>query len=285
MDFVPIACSLQNGKIEHRYLWGAAQDELLAMDDCWALRDHLNTVRKVVDAKGYVVSSLEYNAFGALVSATGEMPLFRYTGKLFDDDTALQWNVNRWYDSSVGRWISEDPIGFNGKDANLFRYVNNNATSNTDPLGLLTHKQIEDCCEKTNPGGASMGRMICCCHQPTTCNYAEDSVIEGAYPNVDFTPITLEIVRLCSGVHEAAHLDYYNDNGFNCEGEGTTAEHPMTERERHCSEATAYQAEADCLEDQLNCICYGDLTCETAVNAVLEDVRKRRDNEKENCEN
>jgi len=51
-----IACSINNGKIEHRTLWGAAQDELLAMDDCWALRDHLNTVRKVVDAKGCIVS-------------------------------------------------------------------------------------------------------------------------------------------------------------------------------------------------------------------------------------
>ena len=74
-----IACSINNGKIGHRYLWGAAQDELLAMDDCWALRDHLNTVRKIVDAKGCVVASLEYNAFGALVNATGDKPLFRYT--------------------------------------------------------------------------------------------------------------------------------------------------------------------------------------------------------------
>jgi YD repeat-containing protein len=47
-----IACSLKNGKVEHRYLWGATQDELLAMDDALALRDHLNTVRKVVDAGG-----------------------------------------------------------------------------------------------------------------------------------------------------------------------------------------------------------------------------------------
>jgi len=36
-----VACSLKNGKIEHRYLWGAVQDELLAMDDVWTLRDHL----------------------------------------------------------------------------------------------------------------------------------------------------------------------------------------------------------------------------------------------------
>ena len=132
-----IACSLKNGNIEHRYLWGAMQDELLAMDDAWALRDHLNTVRKVVNAKGCIISSLEYNAFGALVSATGEKPLFRYTGKMFDDVTALQWNINRWYDSKVGRWISEDPIGFKAKDMHLCRYAHNKPIYQNDPFGLV----------------------------------------------------------------------------------------------------------------------------------------------------
>jgi len=131
-----IACSLKNGRIAHRYLWGAVQDELLAMDDAWALRDHLNTVRKVVSMKGKVISHLDYNAFGKLVSSTGERPLFRYTGKLFDDATGLQWNINRWYDANVGRWCSEDPIGFMGRDANLSRYVANGAIYRIDPQGL-----------------------------------------------------------------------------------------------------------------------------------------------------
>ena len=132
-----VACSLKNGRIAHRYLWGAVQDELLAMDDNWTLRDHLNTVRKVVDMKGKVVSHLDYNAFGKLVSSTGDKPLFRYTGKMFDDAIDLQWNINRWYDAEVGRWISEDPIGFEGKDANLCRYVSNRSVSTSDPYGLL----------------------------------------------------------------------------------------------------------------------------------------------------
>jgi hypothetical protein len=36
-----------------------------------------------------------------------------------DEETRLQNNWNRWYDSRVGRWISEDPIGFWGTDVNL----------------------------------------------------------------------------------------------------------------------------------------------------------------------
>jgi hypothetical protein len=48
----------------------------------------------------------------------------------------LQNNLNRWYDSSTGRWISQDPIGFAGGDANLSRYVGNKSTMATDPNGL-----------------------------------------------------------------------------------------------------------------------------------------------------
>ena len=40
------------------------------------------------------------------------------------------------YDPSVGRFLSEDPIGFAGGDANLYRYVGNSPTNFTDPSGL-----------------------------------------------------------------------------------------------------------------------------------------------------
>jgi RHS repeat-associated protein len=62
--------------------------------------------------------------------------VFGYTGKLFDETTRLQNNLNRWYDSSTGRWISQDPIGFAAGDANLYRYVGNHPTYATDPSGL-----------------------------------------------------------------------------------------------------------------------------------------------------
>jgi RHS repeat-associated protein len=41
------------------------------------------------------------------------------------------------YDPSIGRFISEDPLGFEAGDPNLYRYVGNSPTNATDPLGLL----------------------------------------------------------------------------------------------------------------------------------------------------
>jgi hypothetical protein len=40
------------------------------------------------------------------------------------------------FDPTVGRWLEEDPIGFEGGDANLYRFVGNDPTNFTDPSGL-----------------------------------------------------------------------------------------------------------------------------------------------------
>lgn len=42
----------------------------------------------------------------------------------------------RYYHPALQRFISEDPIGFNGGDVNLYAYVANNPISRIDPLGL-----------------------------------------------------------------------------------------------------------------------------------------------------
>ena len=57
-------------------------------------------------------------------------------GEPFDTNTGLQNNDNRWYDASVGRWISPDPTGFTAGDTNEYRYVGNSPANATDPRGL-----------------------------------------------------------------------------------------------------------------------------------------------------
>lgn len=40
------------------------------------------------------------------------------------------------YDAATGRWLSKDPILFDGGDTNLFGYVNNDPVNFRDPSGL-----------------------------------------------------------------------------------------------------------------------------------------------------
>ncbi|MDR2438883.1 MAG: hypothetical protein LBE12_05895, partial [Planctomycetaceae bacterium] len=119
----------QHGKTNNYFLWGANQDELIAQNEYYSLCDHLGTVRDLIG--NGIAAHFEYNAFGQLPTKTGNTDCrFKYTGKMTDDITNLQWNINRWYDAKVGRWISEDPKEFKSDDANIIRYVKNSSLIN-----------------------------------------------------------------------------------------------------------------------------------------------------------
>jgi RHS repeat-associated protein len=132
--------------LTHRYLWGPNVDQLLADENVvdlfdaasnetlWALTDKQGSICDEVDSNGALALHQAFDAFG---NGNGQSGLtFGYTGRLYDSATGLQNNLNRWYSSTLGRWMSEDPIGFAAGDANLYRYVGNSATNYTDPIGL-----------------------------------------------------------------------------------------------------------------------------------------------------
>ncbi len=67
-----------------------------------------------------------------------------------DDDVGLSWYRARWYDPETGRFVSEDPIGFEAGDTNLNRYVSNSPVNGTDPSGLeeYSDKQLYEFAKK-----------------------------------------------------------------------------------------------------------------------------------------
>ncbi|MBK7707008.1 MAG: RHS repeat-associated core domain-containing protein [Acidobacteria bacterium] len=68
---------------------------------------------------------------------------FGKTCREFDDFTGLHYYRARWYDSNLGRFISEDPIGFAGGDVNLYGYVGNKPVSYSDPFGFDEYTMME----------------------------------------------------------------------------------------------------------------------------------------------
>ncbi len=95
--------------------------------------DHQGSTRALVNAAGNVVERQQYDAFG---NSTGSLlSRYGYTGRERDALTGLYYYRARWYDSQLGRFISEDPIGFAG-GVNWYAYVSNNPVNFIDPLGL-----------------------------------------------------------------------------------------------------------------------------------------------------
>ena len=94
------------------------------------------------DAAGFVVNSYEYDSYGRIeASIEGIANPFTYTGREQDPESGLYYYRARYYDPEIGRFLSEDPIGFTARDLNLYRYVGNNPVKFVDPDGLKVEVQ------------------------------------------------------------------------------------------------------------------------------------------------
>src|SRR5262249_49338338 len=61
---------------------------------------------------------------------------YTWTGRERDPETGLQYNRARYYDPFTARWMSQDPLGFDAGDSNLYRYVGNSEPYLVDPSGM-----------------------------------------------------------------------------------------------------------------------------------------------------
>jgi RHS repeat-associated protein len=99
------------------------------------LQDHQGSTAGLLDGDGNVVERAQYEAFGG--SSGGALTRYGYTGREHDAETGLIYYRARWYDPMQGRFISQDPVGFEG-GLNFYAYGNNDPVGNRDPSGLLT---------------------------------------------------------------------------------------------------------------------------------------------------
>lgn len=128
-----------------KYMQGAGIDAPLAVDDgttfTYLHADGLGSIAKVTNASGAVTLTRQYDAWGNPEVSAGEAG-FAFTGREWDPEIGLYYYRARYYSGTVGRFISEDPIGVRD-DINLYRYVKDRPVNVVDPSGLAGTSPVE----------------------------------------------------------------------------------------------------------------------------------------------
>jgi RHS repeat-associated protein len=143
-----------------RNLYGKGIDEILMRTDptvnsgqtFYYQHNHEGSVTHLTNASGNVIEKYTYDAFGAptmydangnQIDHSGYNNRFLFTGREYAATYAGTYTPAftfyeyraRAYNPTLGRFMSEDPKGFDAGDYNLFRYCHNDPLDLTDPMG------------------------------------------------------------------------------------------------------------------------------------------------------
>ena len=142
--------------LQQHYIHGLGIDEPIAMikndfrngsDNAktyYYHKDGMGSITSLTDKDGKEIEKYIYNAFGKMtiyderdnkIEASQFDNPYSFTGREHDNETGLHYHRARYYNPELARWISEDPIEFNGGDTNLYRYSINNPINYSDPNG------------------------------------------------------------------------------------------------------------------------------------------------------
>jgi len=142
------------GVVQKSYIWGLDLSQTLqgagGVGGLLSVVDNGETYHYLYDANGNVgqlvkasdgaiVAHYEYDPFGILLKSSGLMAAdnpFWFSTKYYDSETDLYYYGYRYYSTSLGRWISRDPIEEEG-GINFYSFVGNDALNYIDPLGEL----------------------------------------------------------------------------------------------------------------------------------------------------
>ncbi|NLS53475.1 RHS repeat-associated core domain-containing protein, partial [Hafnia alvei] len=155
--------------------------------------NHLGTPQQLINLNGDIDWSITLDAWGNALSEENPHQLhqpIRMQGQQYDEESGLHYNRHRYYDPTIGRYITQDPIGLRG-GLNFYGYPLDPVIY-IDPLGLAcsagTHaissnpadtKKLQDALQSYLNKGIVYGTGA----NQLVCNQLVDRSINQAFPN------------------------------------------------------------------------------------------------------
>ena len=111
--------------------------------------DPLGSTIALLDNTQTQTDTFTYWPYGEEQSRTGTtLTPLRFVGTLgyYRDSSTRSYVRARYLSTQQGRWLTQDPIGFDGGDVNLYRYTANQPIDIIDPSGFQMINEAGDLC-------------------------------------------------------------------------------------------------------------------------------------------
>ena len=151
-----------SNKLTHRYLHGPNVDQILADENVGGTftgrdRRPRHGSRIINSSARCSTTSSRIRSAKSPRSRIRHRRYVRVHGPRAGRGDGLNYHRARYLDVAVGRWVSEDPIGFEGQQTSLVQYVGNDAIAFVDPSG---NEWSWAACGSGAAAGAGAGAVI-----------------------------------------------------------------------------------------------------------------------------
>jgi len=131
-----------NNNLLRKYIYGPGIDQPVCMvevadsnEPYYYHYDGLGSVVALSDSSGDTVQTYQYSVFGQVAVEDINHPNpYMFAGRRFDIEIGLYYNLARYYNPFMGRFLQTNPIGY-GDGINWYLYCGNSPLNFVDPWG------------------------------------------------------------------------------------------------------------------------------------------------------
>ena len=128
-----------NNSLDEWYVWGTDMvGKIRANTKYYFFKDHLGSVRGVIDNNFTLVSAMDFDMWGYLMENrvyNGDSSKYKFTGKERDEENIYDYFGARYYDARVAKWGSVEPKLFKYVDRSPYSYSMDNSLNSIDKDG------------------------------------------------------------------------------------------------------------------------------------------------------